>query len=56
MRRFSALFGGLAEGFRAARFHRSLNELSDWQLREMGIGRQDLPRRAIDLARQHYAS
>ena len=56
MIRISAFLESLAVGFKPARERRALSELSDWQLRELGVGRQDLPRNAFDLARQHFAS
>ena len=51
MSRFSRFFGGISEGFRAARYNQALNQLSDRQLADIGLSRGELPRHALELAR-----
>ena len=51
MSRLSQFFGGISENFRAARFHHALNQLSDRQLADIGLSRNDLTRRSRELAR-----
>jgi uncharacterized protein YjiS (DUF1127 family) len=52
MNTFSKLFAGFSEGIRVARFHRALNQMSDRQLADIGISRDDIARRAIELAQK----
>lgn len=47
---FSTFFGGIADGVRAARLHRELNQLSDRRLADIGLSRQDLPRKSAEWA------
>jgi uncharacterized protein YjiS (DUF1127 family) len=50
MSTFTRIFAGLAEGLRVARFHRALSQLSDRQLADIGVSRDEIPRRAVELA------
>jgi uncharacterized protein YjiS (DUF1127 family) len=50
MSRFSNIFSGFAEGFKAARFHHALSRMSDRQLADIGLTRESIPRRALELA------
>ncbi len=52
MNTFSKVFAGFAEVVRVARFHRALSQMSDRQLADIGISRNDISRRAFELARQ----
>jgi uncharacterized protein YjiS (DUF1127 family) len=52
MNTFTRIFSGLAEGMRAARFHQTLSRMSDRQLADIGIAREQIARRAIELAQQ----
>ncbi len=50
MNKFTSVFAGIAEGFRAARFHSALSRLSDRQLADIGLTRENISRRALELA------
>ncbi len=50
MNKFSNVFTGLAEGFKAARFHHALSRMSDRQLADIGLSRDNISRRALELA------
>ncbi len=50
MNKFNRVFTGIAEGFRAARFHSALNRLSDRQLADIGLNRDSISQRALELA------
>ena len=52
MNTFSKIFAGFSEGVRVARFHRALYQMSDRQLADIGLRREDIARRAIELAQQ----
>lgn len=52
MHGFSKFFGGIALGFRAARFAQTLNGLSDRELADIGITRGEIGHRALLLAEQ----
>lgn len=52
MSKLSNFFSGISEGFRAARYSQTLNQLSDRQLADIGLTRSDISRRAMDLARK----
>jgi uncharacterized protein YjiS (DUF1127 family) len=47
VRRFN-LLGGIADGIRAARLHGELSRMSDRRLADIGLTRQDLPRKAVE--------
>ncbi len=44
-------FRRVAEGFMAARFHQALSQMSDRQLADMGLSRETISQRALELAR-----
>lgn len=50
MNAFAKLFGGIADGFRVAQLHSQLDRLSDRRLEDIGLNRQDLPRKAMEWA------
>ncbi len=52
MNTVSKIFAGLVEGMRVAQYHRALSRMSDRQLADIGIGRDEIARRAIELAQQ----
>ena len=51
MSRFSKIFAGVAEGIKTARFNEAMSRMSDRQLADIGLRREDIPRRAFELAR-----
>ena len=50
MNKFRNVFSGIADGIKAARFHHALNGLSDRQLADIGLTRENISRRALELA------
>ena len=50
MNAFTKFFGGIADGFRAAQLHGRLDRMSDRRLEDIGLNRQDLPRKAMEWA------
>ncbi|WP_421722762.1 DUF1127 domain-containing protein [Bauldia sp.] len=45
---FSNFFGGIADGVRAARLYNQLDRMSDRRLADIGLSREDLPRKASE--------
>lgn len=52
MSRFSKILTGVADGFKAARFRQAMSRLSDRQLADIGLSRENISRRALELAQQ----
>jgi uncharacterized protein YjiS (DUF1127 family) len=52
MNTFSRIFAGFAEGVRVSRFHHVLSQMSDHQLADIGVRREEIARRAVEMARQ----
>ena len=51
MNKLANIVAGLTEGFRAARYASTLNQLSDRTLADIGISRELISQRARELAR-----
>jgi hypothetical protein len=47
---FSNFLGRLSVGIKTSQFHRALSGMSDRQLADIGMTRQDIPRRAREMA------
>ena len=52
MSTLSNIVAGLAEGLRMARLYQELSHMSDRQLADIGLTRDNISRRALDLARR----
>ena len=50
MNKFRNIFSGFAENVREARFQSALGRLSDRQLADIGLTRENISRRALELA------
>lgn len=50
MNRFARTFSSLTDGFNTARLNHTLNRMSDRQLADIGLSRENVSLRALELA------
>ena len=52
MSKLSNILSGLADGLRMARYHQALSHMSDHQLADIGLTRDGISRRALEMAQR----